>query len=162
MVVLLDSFGIIFPSRQQWRKLIARVERLEAYSATFRSLGQVSEKINDKYLDWFKESMVIRVVYGAMVQQDTPQETVPNSNLEDIPRYRRPRRSIFGWRKGKQEQEQQMTPATIIDMQDYLVRLIEAHSIRVEQYQWLTKAVAPDVAGDIRRAMDEIWIKLIE
>ncbi|CAE6423878.1 unnamed protein product [Rhizoctonia solani] len=155
MVVFLDSFGIHFSRWGQWMELIGRVKHWEEYSATFRSLGQVPGGIDDTFIDSFKQSMVIQVVYGALVQQDTPQEAAPNSDLEDIPRYRRPRRTIFGWRKGKQEQEQQMTPATIIDMQKYLLRLIDAHSIRVEQYQWLTKAIATVVASDIRKATDE-------
>ena len=54
-----------------------------------------------------------------------------------------------------------MTPATIIDMQEYLLRLIDAHSVRVEQYRWLTKAIATVVASDIRRAIDEVWRGLI-
>ncbi|EUC54774.1 hypothetical protein RSOL_072940 [Rhizoctonia solani AG-3 Rhs1AP] len=161
-VVISDSFGIHLSNWHQWMELIGKVKRREEHSPMFSSLGQVSGSIDDECLDWFKQSMVIRVVYKAIVQQDTPQETTPNSNMENIPRYRRPRRMIFGWRKGKQGKEQQMTPATITDMQEYLLHLIRAHSIRVEQYKRATKAIALDVVSDIGRAMDEVWDKLIE
>ncbi|EUC56487.1 hypothetical protein RSOL_180450, partial [Rhizoctonia solani AG-3 Rhs1AP] len=160
------SFGIHLDSKQQWMTFLGRVLRLNEYDHEFRLIGWGSETKNERCLNSFEQSMVIQVVYGAIVQQDTPQKTAPNSNLEDLPRYRRPHRTIFGWRKAKkeqeQEQEQQMTRATINDMQDYLMRLIYAHSVRVEQYQWLTKAIATVVASDIRRVTDEVWRSLNE
>ncbi|EUC54770.1 hypothetical protein RSOL_072700, partial [Rhizoctonia solani AG-3 Rhs1AP] len=148
----LESFGIYFSNQDQWEELIDK----------YNSLDDYHERIENAYLDLFEQSMVIKIVYGTAVQQNTPQETTPDSNLEDIPQYRRPRRTIFRWRKAKQEQEQRMRPASIIGMQKYLVYLIRAHSIRVEQYKWATKAIATDVAEDIRGAMDEVWGKLIE
>ncbi|EUC54782.1 hypothetical protein RSOL_073440 [Rhizoctonia solani AG-3 Rhs1AP] len=157
-----DSFGIHLDSWEQWMEVIDSVKCWEEYIDTFRSLGQVPGRIDNTFIDLFEQSMAIRVVYGAIVQRGSAQETSPNFNMEDVPRYRRPRSSIFGWRKAKQEQEQQMTPATIIDMQKYLIRLIDAHSIRVEQYKWATKAIATDVASDIKRVADEVWSNLIE
>ncbi|KAL5633630.1 hypothetical protein ACGC1H_003944 [Rhizoctonia solani] len=152
---LSESFGISFSNLDQWKEL----------SAKFGPLGQVHETINNTHLDSFKQNMAIQILYGATVQQDTPQETTPNSNLDDIPRYwrphrtifqRLPHRTIFQWRKSG------MTPATIIEMQKYLLHLIRAHSIRVEQYKWATKAIATDVASDIRRATNEIWGELVK
>ncbi|CAE6451444.1 unnamed protein product [Rhizoctonia solani] len=152
----LESFGIYFSNQDQWEELIDK----------YNSLDDYHERIENAYLDLFEQSMVIKIVYGTAVQQNTPQETTPDSNLEDIPQYRRPRRTIFRWRKAKQEQEQEqeqrMRPASIIEMQKYLVHLIDIHSIRVEEYKWATKAIATDVAGDIKRAMDEVWGNLIE
>ncbi|KEP44981.1 hypothetical protein V565_336380 [Rhizoctonia solani 123E] len=148
----LESFGIHFSDQDQWEELSAKFEPLDNYS----------DEIDNAHLNSFGQNIVIEIVYGATVQQDTPEGTTPKADLKDIPRYRRARNSIFRWRKAKQEQEQRMRPASIIGMQKYLVYLIRAHSIRVEQYKWATKAIATDVAEDIRGAMDEVWGKLIE
>ncbi|CAE6451458.1 unnamed protein product [Rhizoctonia solani] len=156
----MESFGIRLSNRDQWKEFIVKMKCWKELSAEFGPLGQAQERIHEACLDSFEQNMKIRIVCGAIAQQDTSQDTTPNSNLEDIPRYRRPRRTIFRWRKAKQEQR--MRPATIIDMQKYLLYLIDSHSIRVEQYKWATKAIATDVAVDIRRAMDEVWDKLIE
>ncbi|CAE6442610.1 unnamed protein product [Rhizoctonia solani] len=133
-------------------------DKWEEFDIKFEPTNQGYERFNDMCLDSFKQNMVVRINYGT--KQNTLQELISNPNLENIPRYKRTQNRIFRWFKSKQDQER-LTTVTIIKMQKYLGHLIRAHSIRVEQYKWATKAMATDVARDIRTVMNEIWGNLI-
>ncbi|CAE6444125.1 unnamed protein product [Rhizoctonia solani] len=128
----LDSFGICSPSDQHQEQ--GFIAEVTRWKESCAKFGLLAHQQDEEF-----DAYVLR--FGAA----------------DIPQYRPPRRTIFRWRKAKQ-----MIPLSMTNMQIYLVRLIDAHSIRVEQYQWLTKAIATEVASDIRKAMDEVWDKLIE
>ncbi|KAG8702637.1 hypothetical protein FRC11_011333, partial [Ceratobasidium sp. 423] len=112
----------------------------------------------------FKQSMTIRVSRKELKRAYQRAE-VPDHALANIPRSTRPPRSKFFWRRKKINLEQEsnsMAESTIVEMQSYLIRLVQAHSIRVEDFRWLTKANADDVARDIIRAMGEVWTKLVK
>jgi hypothetical protein len=47
--------------------------------------------------------------------------------------------------------------SSIKDIEDYINKLIHAHSGRVEQYKLWLKCNASEVERDIRRVMDDIW-----
>ncbi|CAE6531656.1 unnamed protein product [Rhizoctonia solani] len=120
---------------------------------------EIDTKFTDTCLYSFKQNMTIRINYGTT---DVPQEGTSNSNPEDIPQYRRAQNTVLPWQKPKQEQGPVMTTVTILQMQEYLIDLIRAHSVRVEQYKWATRAVADEVARDIKSAMDDIWKRLLQ
>ncbi|KEP46145.1 hypothetical protein V565_216260 [Rhizoctonia solani 123E] len=160
----LDSFGIRSSEKHQQQGFSAEVTRWKESSAKVSLL--------QRHLLVKRVKSLLDMLYSSDPSLNMFPEPTQDIDLEDIPRYRRTRRTIFRWRifrwrifrwlKAREKREQRMRPTTINGMQKYLVRLIDAHSIRVEQYKWATKAVANDVASDIRKAMDEVWDKLIE
>ncbi|CUA71495.1 hypothetical protein RSOLAG22IIIB_09623 [Rhizoctonia solani] len=120
-----ESFGIQLSPDAQLAELCQMSVQLRSSPEEFDG------KFTNTCLNSFKENMVIQVNYGMM---DTPQGMTSKSNPEDIPRHKRAYNTVFPWRKTKQQQER-MTTVTILEVQKYLVHLIHAHSVRVEQYK---------------------------
>ncbi|CUA71496.1 hypothetical protein RSOLAG22IIIB_09624 [Rhizoctonia solani] len=146
----LDSVAVQLSPHEQFTELS---------TAPILSPEEIDTKFTDTCLYSFKQNMTIRINYGTT---DVPQEGTSNSNPEDIPQYRRAQNTVLPWQKPKQEQGPVMTTVTILQMQEYLIDLIRAHSVRVEQYKWATRAVADEVARDIKSAMDDIWKRLLQ
>ncbi|CAE6442222.1 unnamed protein product, partial [Rhizoctonia solani] len=126
-------------------------------------IQEAAEQALQIRLHSFKQNMTIRINRSEM-QDGYQEKDHPEHSLGTIPRYTTPQGTTF-WRRKKAKQEQEpnsLRESTMVEMQEYLTRLVQAHSIRVEEYRWLTRASAPDVARDVTKVMDEIWTTLIE
>ncbi|CAE6464241.1 unnamed protein product [Rhizoctonia solani] len=128
------------------------------------SLGsQISEWLRVNYVSAFRQDMSIKINHMILrdkVLAECFEQLSPN--LGNVPQRAEGSRTLSRWRKKSKNKGQTTTESTIIDLQRYLGCLIQAHSIRVEEYKWATKAKATDVAHDIVTTMNEIWGSMLE